>query len=115
MVNLVLSSVQKNARVFLGAAYLQNLYHPIDGIEKLSAVLKLFDLYARSKLVKCFQNENLQLEQVHAVFQSSVFQGYSLQYKTNQEEQIELLISLNSLHATLSHDVKRFEVGHLIQ
>ncbi|UJR31492.1 hypothetical protein I4U23_018981 [Adineta vaga] len=93
-----------------GAAYLQNIYHSFDGIEKFSYRLELFDLFARSKLNE-YQSNHFKLEQIHNVFRSSIFQGYSLQYKSSLGEQIELFVKLNSLVAKRSDAVKSFDVG----
>jgi hypothetical protein len=80
--------------------------------------LKLIDSYARTILIEyqqyrrdCFRDEVLQLEQIHAIFHLSLFQGYSLQYKLEDGEQLELFLKLNSLSAIQSNQVKRFEVN----
>jgi hypothetical protein len=59
----------------------------------------------------CYRDDNLQLEQIHLIYQSSIFQGYSLQYKFHDDEQFELFIKLNSLGAKYSNELKRFEVN----
>jgi len=59
----------------------------------------------------CFRDDTIELEQIHLIFQLSIFQGYSLQYKFNDGEQFELFIKLNSLGAIRSNQVKRFEVN----
>jgi hypothetical protein len=59
----------------------------------------------------CFRDDTLQLEQIHFVYQSSIFQGYSLQYKFYDGEQYEVFIKLNTLGAIRSNEIKRFEVN----
>ncbi|CAF3656877.1 unnamed protein product [Adineta steineri] len=100
------------------ALYLQNIYHFNDDTNNLTNVLKLIDLYARTLLIDyqqyrrdCFRDDKFHLEQIHFIFQLSIFQGYSLQYKFNDGEQFELFIKLNSLTAQHSNQIKRFEVG----
>ncbi|CAF3149911.1 unnamed protein product [Rotaria sp. Silwood2] len=100
------------------AFYLQNIYHINDDENNLNKLLKLIDSYARTILIdyqehrrNCFRNDTIQLEQIHSIFQSSLYQGYSLQYKYNDGEQIEILIRLNSFTTINSQQVKRFEIG----
>ncbi|CAF0959935.1 unnamed protein product [Rotaria sordida] len=100
------------------AFYLQNIYHINDDTNNLNNVLKLIDSYARTILIdyqehrrNCFRDDTIQLEQIHSVFQLSLYQGYLLQYKFNDGEQIELLIQLNLLTTINSKQVKRFEIG----
>lgn len=106
--------------ILLGAFYLQNIYHKDIETDNLNNVLKLFDTYARIILVdyqqhrrNCFRDDTIYLEQIHTVFDNSLFQGYSLQYKFNDGEQFELLMKLNSVTTINSDDVKRFEVKFL--
>ncbi|CAF3556624.1 unnamed protein product [Rotaria socialis] len=101
-----------------GAFYLQNIYHSNYEADSLNNVLKLIDTFARTILTdyqqhrrNCFLDDSIYLEQIHSIFESSLFQGYSLQYKFNDGEQFELLMKLNSLTTIRSEQVKRFEVG----
>ena len=84
----------------------------------MNSVLKLLDAYARTMLIeyqdsrrRCFgDDDTLQLEQIHSIYQMSTFQGYSFGYQFNDQERLEVLINLNSFEATRAKDVKRFEV-----
>ena len=104
--------------MFLGAFYLQNIYHSSDDRHRLDDVLKVIDSYGRTALVgyqqyrrDCFRDNTIELEQVHLIFKLSVFQGYALQYKFNDGEQFELFIQLKSLDSIRSNQVKRFDVN----
>ena len=59
----------------------------------------------------CLRDDAVQLIQIHLVYQSSVFQGYSLQYQFSDGEQAEVFIKLNTLGAIQSNEIKRFEVS----
>lgn len=79
--------------------------------------MKLLDSFARTILIdyqqirrNCYLDNSIQLQQIHSVFESSLFQGYSLQYKFNDGERIELFIKLNSLSVVHSNEIKKFEV-----
>ena len=85
----------------------------------MNNIFKYLDLYARTILIEyqqyrrnCFRDENFQLEQIHSIFQLSLFQGYSLQYKFDDGEQLEVFIKLNLLAAIRSNQVRRFEVNY---
>jgi Iap family predicted aminopeptidase len=111
------SFLQLNSTIS-GAFYLQNIYHSNDDTTELDNVLKLIDSYARTIMIEyqeyrryCFRDDTLQLEQIHLIYQSSIFQGYSLQYKFHDGEQYEVFIKLNTLGAIHSNQIKRFEVN----
>lgn len=104
--------------MFIGAFYLQNIYHRNNDHRNLNNILKLIDLYARTRLIEyqqyrrnCYRDDTLELIQIHYIYQLSIFQGYSLQYQFHDGEQFELFIKLNSLGALRSNQVKRFEVN----
>lgn len=83
----------------------------------MNSVLKLLVTYVRTMLIeyqdsrrRCFDDDTLQLEQIHSIYRMSIFQGYSFGYQFNDQERLEVLINLNSFEATRMKDVKRFEV-----
>ena len=104
--------------IISGAFYLQNIYHSNDQPANLNDLLKIMDSYARTMMTEyqqnrrlCLRDDTLLLEQIHLIYQSSIFQGYSLQYKFPDGEQLELFMKLNTLGAIRSNLVKRFEVN----
>lgn len=97
---------------------MQNIYHSNEEITIKNHVLSLIDSYARTTLLDyqqyrrdCYRDDTLHLEQIHFIYQSSLFQGYSFLYKFHDGEVLELFIKLNQLAAILSDAVKRFEVN----
>jgi len=90
-------------------------------VNNLNNALQIIDSYARTVLIEyqqyrrhCFRDDTVRLEQIHSVFELSIFQGYALQYKFKDGEQFEVFIKLNSIGAIRSHQVKRFEVNFRI-
>jgi hypothetical protein len=83
----------------------------------MTDVLSLIDAYARTRLIEhqqyrrtCLLDDTLELEQIHSIYDASVFQGYAFQYRFADGERLESLVKLNSLGASLLRRVKRFEV-----
>jgi hypothetical protein len=83
----------------------------------MNSFWKLLDAYARTTLIDyqeyrryCLNNVQIQLQQIHWIYQMSHFQGYSIVYRFDNNEQVELFIRLMSLDSQRSTNVTRFEV-----
>lgn len=100
---------------------MQNIYHSHDDTNALNAFWKLLDAYVRTILIDyedyrrdCSRDHRFQLEQIHALYQQSRFQGYSLNYRFDDGEQLELFLRLKLIEAQRTEAVKRFEVDRFV-
>ena len=102
----------------LGGFYQQNIFHINDGTNILNNILKLLEAFVRTRLIEsenstrnCFDDGNYQLEQIHLIYEKSIFQGYSFEYQFSHDEHYQVFLRLNLLQANLSASLKRFEVN----
>ena len=98
-----------NGRLLSDNFYLENLYDSSDKTINLSQVFTSFHFYVHRKLFSCHSIADIHLEQIHSIYNLSLFQGYSFQYEI-ENERIELFIQLNSFESKRSEYVQRFEV-----
>ncbi|CAM4976270.1 unnamed protein product [Rotaria socialis] len=102
------------------ALYLQNFYHVEDSLTKLndiSGALKSIELYTRTMLVKhpkFHPVRSIELQQIHAVFELGVFQGYTFQYTIDDRNDFEIFVTQNAHTNIFSDSIKQLDIGFTI-
>ncbi|CAF0828601.1 unnamed protein product [Didymodactylos carnosus] len=109
---------QVSGRNLTGASlYLHNMFHILDEqsttdylINALKHYISLMIIHHHSICPDAISYSSLEIQQIHATFVLSKFQGYAIHYMLNDNE-FELFLQASNNFDFKSSEVRRFEVG----